>query len=89
MVLVCVPLLLLLATSGKNVQSSFSRNADQLAMYGAHVTDYIWPSQQSQLMGWLFGGAWDGTGLPAGVGTGSETALFFGWSTIALGIAWM
>jgi hypothetical protein len=88
-VLVCVPLLMLLITSGKNVQDSFSRNADQLALFGAHVTDYIWPSQQSQLMGWLFGSAWSGTGPPAGVGSGSETALFFGWSTIALGIAWI
>jgi hypothetical protein len=85
--LVVLPLLTLLITSGKNAQVSFSRNADQLAMYGAHLTDYVWPSQQSQLMGWLFGGAWSGTGSPTV--TGSETALFFGWSTIALGIAWV
>jgi hypothetical protein len=85
--LVVVPLLVLLISSGKNAQVSFSRNADQLAIYGAHLTDYIWPSHQSQLMGWLFGGAWTGTAAP--VITGSETALFFGWSTIALGITWV
>lgn len=79
--LVVVPLLVLLVTSGSAVQSALTRRLTDLSLYGAHVTDYIWPSHASHLMGWLFGAAWRGT-------PGGETTVFLGWSTIVLAIGW-
>ncbi len=79
--LVVVPLLVLLETSGSAVQATLTRRVQDLSLYGANVTDYIWPSHASRLMGWLFGAAWRGA-------PGGETTVFLGWSTIVLAIAW-
>lgn len=79
--LVGIPLLILLKTSGPAVQSVFGRSIAELSLYGAHVTDYVWPSHASRLMGWLFGGDWHGS-------PGGEATVFLGWSTMALAGLW-
>jgi hypothetical protein len=80
--LVIAPLLVLLVSSGSAVTGTLTRSADQLSLYGANLSDYIWPSHDSQLMGWLFGSSWHGA-------PGGEATVFLGWSTIALGVAWV
>ena len=80
-VLVAVPLLVLLVTSGPAVQSAFTRGVVDLRLYGARPIDYIWPTQTSNLMGWLFGTSWHGT-------AGGERTVFLGWSTIVLAAVW-
>ena len=79
--LVCVPLLVLLKTSGPAVESVFGRSVVELSLYGAHLTDYVWPSHASRLMGRLFGGDWHGS-------AGGESTVFLGWSTLLLAGVW-
>jgi len=81
-VLVVVPLLVLLVTSGPAVQTAFTRGVDDLRLYGARLSDYVWPSQSSRLMHWLLGSSWHGT-------PGDERTVFLGWSTIALAVGWV
>ena len=80
--LVIAPLVVLLLTSGSTVTSSFSRTEIQLSLYGSSFGDYIWPSHSSRLMATLVGSAWGGA-------AGGEATVFLGWSTIALGVAWV
>jgi hypothetical protein len=78
-VLVGLPLIALLASSEGTIDATFERNRDELALYGARVTDFVLPPDTGlwrELMGTF---SW--------ANPGGERTNFIGWTVILLAIA--
>ena len=82
-VIVIAPLVTLLRLNQSLVQSSFGAHAAQAEGLSAHVSQYLWPPDVSWLLTNAVGARWFAMGSHAGT-----TPVFFGWTTIALALAW-
>ena len=85
--IVIVPLALLFWSSSGAVEDTLTRSRAELALYGAHVRDYLVPDSGNEVFRTIFGDArWTGFGRPGG-----ERSQFLGYVTLglaAVGLVW-
>ena len=85
--IVIVPLALLFWSSSGAVEDTLTRSRAELALYGAHVRDYLVPDSGNEVFRTIFGDArWTGFGTPGG-----ERSEFLGYVTLglaAVGLVW-
>ena len=79
--IVCIPLAIIIASTRGVAEQIVTRQKIELALYGAHLGDYVKPLPGQYLWSGVFGG--DAATWPL-ASPGGERTVFLGWTVLAL-----